>query len=507
MPDAHYNDVRFGKTTTVMHGKRMILMSPLVMTAQQPRPEEHKSGETMSIEARYAGDAANTSGESEQNVILKPLADRMRPKNLDDVIGQDEVLEPSSPLRIMAQMPGASQVVVPGAALLYGPPGTGKTTIAHLVASQSHRRMIELTAVDSQVDELRSALSAAERLKRRGEETVLFIDEIHRYSREEQDMLLPAVEKRLVTFIAATTEAPSSTLAPALLSRCIIVHLHQLGINGLEQIIDRAVASPDGLDGRISLEPDARKLIILSSGGDARHALTTLEAAASRASHRAQDEGTDALLTSDDVRTVVDNLPSCSVEDHYDMASALVKSMRGSDVDASIYWATRMLEAGEDPQFIARRVIVCAAEDVGMAQPQALQTAVSAAQAAALVGMPDARVPLLEAVIAVAIAPKSDAVLQAALAAKADIAGGKLGIVPMHLRSTKGFGDSSTSASTDTGYRNPHDFGGFVRQQYLPYGIEDAQYYHPKHSGMETKIAPWLEQYREASQSGQTTAD
>ena len=212
-------------------------------------------------------------------------------------------------------------------------------------------------------------------------------------------------------------------------------------------------------------------------------------------------------MTSDDVRTVVDNLPSCSVEDHYDMASALVKSMRGSDVDASIYWATRMLEAGEDPQFIARRVIVCAAEDVGMAQPQALQTAVSAAQAAALVGMPDARVPLLEAVIAVAIAPKSDAVLQAALAAKADIAGGKLGIVPMHLRSTKGFGDSSTSASTDTGYRNPHDFGGFVRQQYLPYGIEDAQYYHPKHSGMETKIAPWLEQYREASQSGQTTAD
>lgn len=207
--------------------------------------------DTTGMNAPIAGrvTAAVPGTPASDNVMLRPLADRMRPKRLDDVIGQDQVLAPGAPLRLMASPTTSQSVVVPGAALLYGPPGTGKTTIAHLIAEESHRRFIELSAVNARVEELRNSLSAAERLKRRGEETVLFIDEIHRYSREEQDILLPAVEKRLVTFVAATTEAPSSTLAPALLSRCIIVHLHQLGVDGLNRIVDRAVASPDGLGG------------------------------------------------------------------------------------------------------------------------------------------------------------------------------------------------------------------------------------------------------------------
>ncbi|MFR0577889.1 replication-associated recombination protein A [Bifidobacterium thermophilum] len=438
------------------------------------------------------------------NVMLRPLADRMRPKRLDDVIGQDQVLAPGAPLRLMASPTTSQSVVVPGAALLYGPPGTGKTTIAHLIAEESHRRFIELSAVNARVEELRSSLSAAERLKRRGEETVLFIDEIHRYSREEQDILLPAVEKRLVTFVAATTEAPSSTLAPALLSRCIIVHLHQLGVDGLNRIVDRAVASPDGLGGSVTLDPEARKLLVLSSGGDARHALTTLEAAASRAASQATP-GQVAVVTSDDVRSVIDNIPSYSVDDHYDMASALVKSMRGSNPDAAVYWATRMLDAGEDPMFIARRVVVSAAQDVGLAQPQVLQTAVAAAQAVEMVGMPDARVPLMEAIIQIAVSPKSDAVLNAANAAQKDIKDGKLGIVPLHLRNPTDA--DHRAAGNGMGYINPLEHGGFVAQQYMPMGIEDTEYYQPRNSGVEAKIGPWLAQYRAAMRNASGPAD
>lgn len=425
---------------------------------------------------------------------LEPLAERMRPHRLEDVMGQEEVTAPGSPLRLMAQQTTSSTIAIPGAALLYGPPGTGKTTLAQLVAQDSGRHLMKLSAVNLHTDDLVATLATISRLRRRHEECILFIDEIHRLPRDQQDILLPVIEKRMMDFIAATTEPPSSCLAPALLSRCVVVHLHKLSVDNLEEILDRACVDQRGLKGAVRLDPEARKLIIVSSGGDARRALTTLEAAASRAIATVSD-GQVSILTPDDVRAVVTDIASYSLEDQNNMASAFIKSMRGSDPDATVYWATRMLDAGEDPRFLARRVVITAARDVGMADPAALRTAMSAWEAVERLGMPDARTPLLEAAVYVAVAPKSDSMLQAAKAASDDIrTNGLRGEVPMYLRTP--MDEEQKKDGEGDGYLNPHDYGGFVQQNYMPEGVGRRVYYRPKDSGMEHQLIAWVDSLR-----------
>lgn len=425
---------------------------------------------------------------------LEPLAERMRPRRLEDVMGQEEVTAPGSPLRLMAQRTTSSTIAIPGAALLYGPPGTGKTTLSQLVAQDSGRHLMKLSAVNLHTDDLVATLATISRLRRRHEECILFIDEVHRMPRDQQDILLPVIEKRMMDFIAATTEPPSSCLAPALLSRCVIVHLHKLSFENLEEILDRACVDERGLKGAVRLDPEARKLIIVSSGGDARRALTTLEAAASRAIATVSD-GQVSILKPDDVRAVVSDMASYSLEDQNNMASAFIKSMRGSDPDATIYWATRMLDAGEDPRFLARRVVITAAKDVGMADPAALRTAMSAWEAVERLGMPDARTPLLEAAVYVAVAPKSDSMFEAAKAASDDIRiNGMRGDVPMYLRTP--MDDEQQKEGEGAGYLNPHDFGGFVQQSYMPEGVGRRVYYKPKDSGTEHQLIAWVDSLR-----------
>lgn len=425
---------------------------------------------------------------------LEPLAERMRPRRLEDVMGQEEVTAPGSPLRLMAQRTTSSTIAIPGAALLYGPPGTGKTTLSQLVAQDSGRHLMKLSAVNLHTDDLVATLATISRLRRRHEECILFIDEVHRMPRDQQDILLPVIEKRMMDFIAATTEPPSSCLAPALLSRCVIVHLHKLSFENLEEILDRACVDERGLKGAVRLDPEARKLIIVSSGGDARRALTTLEAAASRAIATVSD-GQVSILKPDDVRAVVSDMASYSLEDQNNMASAFIKSMRGSDPDATIYWATRMLDAGEDPRFLARRVVITAAKDVGMADPAALRTAMSAWEAVERLGMPDARTPLFEAAVYVAVAPKSDSMFEAAKAASDDIRiNGMRGDVPMYLRTP--MDDEQQKEGEGAGYLNPHDFGGFVQQSYMPEGVGRRVYYKPKDSGTEHQLIAWVDSLR-----------
>lgn len=425
---------------------------------------------------------------------LKPLAERMRPRRIEDVVGQEEVVAPGSPLMLMAQNPDLSSLAVPGAALLFGPPGTGKTTLSQLVAQESGRHMMKLNAVNLNVSDLTATLATISRLRRRNEECVLFIDEIHRLPQDMQDILLPVVEKRMMCFIAATTEPPASVLQPALLSRCIVVHLHKLTMDNLGEILDRACADPRGLNGRVRLDPEARKMLIVSSGGDARRSLTTLEAAASRAVWEGGDSGV-VILTADDVRAVADNVARYSFQDQSNMTSAMIKSMRGSDADAAVYWAMRMLNAGEDPKFIARSVITTAAKDVGMADPEALRVATAAADAVDRLGMPNARFPLLEAVVYVSTAPKSDSIQRASEAVSRDIHDGYIGDVPDHLREP--LDEEAKKEGEGNGYLNPHDFGGFVHQEYLPMGMEGHEYYQPNDSGMEHRIIPWLKDYRD----------
>ncbi|MDD6462189.1 MAG: replication-associated recombination protein A [Bifidobacteriaceae bacterium] len=425
---------------------------------------------------------------------LEPLAERMRPRRLEDVMGQEEVTAPGSPLRLMAQRTTSSTIAIPGAALLYGPPGTGKTTLSQLVAQDSGRHLMKLSAVNLHTDDLIATLATISRLRRRHEECILFVDEVHRMPRDQQDILLPVIEKRMMDFIAATTEPPSSCLAPALLSRCVIVHLHKLSYENLEEILDRACVDERGLKGAVRLDPEARKLIIVSSGGDARRALTTLEAAASRAIATVSD-GHVSILKPDDVRAVVSDMASYSLEDQNNMASAFIKSMRGSDPDATVYWATRMLDAGEDPRFLARRVVITAAKDVGMADPAALRTAVSAWEAVERLGMPDARTSLLEAAVYVAVAPKSDSIFEAAKAASDDIRiNGMRGDVPMYLRTP--MDDEQQKEGEGNGYLNPHDYGGFVQQSYMPEGVGRRVYYKPKDAGMEHQLIGWVDSLR-----------
>lgn len=425
-----------------------------------------------------------------------PLAVRMRPTSLDEVVGQDHLLGPGAPLRRLVEPapgPGGAGRPAVSSVILWGPPGTGKTTLAYLVAHASGRHFDEVSAVSAGVKDIRDVVAGAKRrLAASGEETVLFVDEVHRFSKSQQDALLPAVENRWVILVAATTENPSFSVISPLLSRSLLLTLHPLGDADVAALVDRALADPRGLAGADTLTGPARDALVRLGGSDARRALTLLEAAAGAAVERGRTE-----IGVDEVEAAANQaLVRWDRDQHYDVASAFIKSMRGSDVDAAIHYLARMIEAGEDPRFIARRVMICAAEDVGMAAPEVLATTVAAAQAVAMVGMPEARIILAEAVVAVATAPKSNASYMAIDAALADLRRGRGGPVPVHLRDAHYPG--AEALGHGTGYVYAHDAPHSVAaQQYLPDDLVGTTYYTPTGNGTEAMITKRLARIRE----------
>lgn len=435
------------------------------------------------------------------DALTRPLAVRMRPRTLEEVVGQDKALVQGSPLRRLARPAGSTSMTAPSSVILFGPPGVGKTTLAYIVAEQSGRAFEELSAVTSGVKEVRAVLARArQRLVTEGKETVLFIDEVHRFSKSQQDALLPSVENRDVTFIAATTENPSFSVISPLLSRSVVVKLDSLEEADIEELVRRAVADKRGFGGEIRIDDAAVGEIVRFAGGDARKALTVLESAAG-----ALDTGTERkkgqrkpLITAEVVSRVMEAAQvryDKTGDEHYDVASAFIKSMRGSDVDASLHYLARMLRAGEDPRFIARRIMIASAEEVGMAAPQILQVTVAAAQAVAMIGMPEARIILSEAVIAVATAPKSNASYLAIDKALADVDAGNIGSVPLHLRNAptklmKQWGNHE-------GYKYAHDSPGAVApQEYMPEPLQGHQYYDPNDRGYEREVGERLRAVR-----------
>ncbi|MFP1711250.1 replication-associated recombination protein A [Gardnerella vaginalis] len=441
------------------------------------------------------------SASSAPSDVTRPLAVRMRPSVIEDVLGQSHALKDGSPLRRLANPQSKGSLTAPSSVVLFGPPGVGKTTLAYIVARQSGRVFEELSAVTSGVKDVRAVLDRAhERLVSKGQETVLFIDEVHRFSKSQQDALLPSVENRDVTFIGATTENPSFSIIKPLLSRSVVVKLESLSVEDLHTLIERALTSENGLNNQLKIDDDAIDSIIRLSGGDARKTLTILEAAAGAVTGDValQHGKKKPVITADIVSNVMDTTTvryDKDGDDHYDVISAFIKSMRGSDVDASLHYLARMLRAGEDPRFIARRIMIAAAEEVGMAAPQILQVTVAAAQAVALIGMPEARIILSEAVIAVATAPKSNASYNAINQALKDVDAGNIGQVPLHLRNAptalmKSWGNHDV-------YKYAHDYPGAVAsQQYMPDELVGREYYHPNNRGYEHEISQRLSQIR-----------
>lgn len=425
---------------------------------------------------------------SDADHTAAPLAVRMRPRGLDEIVGQQHLMAPGSPLRRLVE---GDQ---PMSVLLWGPPGTGKTTIAAVVSHQTSRRFVELSAVTAGVKDVRAVIDGARKqLTRGGIETVLFIDEVHRFSKTQQDALLPAVENRWVTLIGATTENPFFSVISPLLSRSLLLTLESLTEQDIEQLIDRALQDERGLAGAYTLADDARKHLLRMAGGDARRALTYLEAGAGGAKAAGS-----AVIDLPTLEAAVDTAAVRYDRDgdqHYDVTSALIKSIRGSDVDASLHYLARMVEAGEDPRFIARRLVILASEDIGMADSSALSVAVAAADAVQLIGMPEAQINLAHAVIHLSLAPKSNAVITAISSALDDVRSGKVGLVPAHLR------DAHYSGAKKIGhgakYKYAHDDPrGVVAQQYAPDVVADAEYYKPTRHGAESTYADRLTQLR-----------
>lgn len=406
-----------------------------------------------------------------------PLAVRMRPRSVDEFVGQGHLLRPGLPLQRLLEGSGDVSVI------LWGPPGTGKTTIATLAAQVSARRYVELSAITAGVKDVREVVerARAEReVHNRG--TVLFLDEVHRFNKTQQDALLPAVENGWVTLIAATTENPSFSVNAPLLSRSVVLQLQSLQPDELASLVLRAVAAPYGLDGSVELDAEALEAIVRLAAGDARRALTTLEAAsASAGSGTINAEMVQAAIQQALVRYDADG------DEHYDTISAFIKSVRGSDVDAALHWLAKMTVAGEDPRFIARRLVILASEDIGMADPSSLQVATAAMHAVAQIGMPEAKLTLAQATIHLALAPKSNSVTRAISAAEADIRAGRTGKVPPHLR------DAHYKGAADYGVRGyvyPHDDpAGAVEQQYGPMGVPKPTYFEPTQHGAEARLA------------------
>jgi putative ATPase len=438
--------------------------------------------------ARDDGQAASLFDEAGEEAAraAAPLAVRMRPHSLDEVIGQQHLTGPGTPFRKLIDHDAAMSL------LLWGPPGTGKTTLAHVVSEVTRRRFTELSAVTAGVKDVRAAIEGARReLGLTGAQTILFIDEVHRFNKAQQDALLPAVENRWVSFIGATTENPFFSVVGPLLSRSLLLTLEPLSDDDIREVIGRALADKRGLGGRYTLAPDAVDHLVLLAGGDARRALTYLESAA-----LGLPDGAGIDLAS--LERAVDRAAvryDRGGDQHYDVISAFIKSIRGSDADAALHYLARMIEAGEDPRFIARRLIVHASEDVGLADPTALQAAVAAAQAVEFVGLPEARINLAQATIHLALAPKSNAVVKAIGAAAQDVRAGLAGPVPSHLRDASYRG--AARLGHGRGYEYPHDYDeGVVAQQYAPDAVAGREYYQPTRHGAEARYADRAERIK-----------
>ncbi len=412
-----------------------------------------------------------------------PLAVRMRPRTLADIAGQRHLVTPGSPLTQLANSDSQSGVSV----ILWGPPGTGKTSIAHVIAAASGRTFVELSAVTAGVKDVREVMERARNTKEMyGTATVLFLDEIHRFNKAQQDALLPGVENGIVTLVAATTENPSFSVVTPLLSRSLLLRLEPLSDEDVAHLLERAMNSPVGLAGELTIAEDAQRALVQYSSGDARRALTSLEATAAIA--RALDA---THITVDMVSQAVDRALlryDRQGDEHYDVISAFIKSIRGSDADAAIHYLARMIEAGEDPRFIARRLVISASEDIGLAEPRALEVASAAADAVAFIGMPEGRIPLAEATIFLALSPKSNAAYNAINAAIADVRAGKLGTVPPHLRDASYPG--AKALGHGRGYIYAHDAPhAIAEQRYLPDALVGTRYYLPTERGAEANLA------------------
>ena len=417
-----------------------------------------------------------------------PLAVRMRPRSLDEVVGQSHLLGPRAPLRRLVEADEPMSLV------LYGPPGTGKTTLAHVISLATKRQFVQLSALDAGVKEVRAVIASAKReLTYAGRRTVLFIDEVHRFSKTQQDSLLSAVEDRIVSLIAATTENPFFSVVSPLLSRSLVLALQPLDDDDVRTVLRRALTSDRGLDGAVTLTEEAEEHLLRVAGGDARKALTALESGAGAA----RKAGSDVL----DLATLETAVAQAAVrydrsgDQHYDVASALIKSIRGSDVDAALHYLARMVEAGEDPRFIARRLVISASEDIGMADPTALLTAVAAADAVAFIGMPEGHFPLAQAVVHLATAPKSDAVTVGMSESVADVRAGLAGPVPPGLRDAHYAGAKELGHGGSYVYPHAHP-DGVVPQQYPPDALVGRDYYRPTGRGAEAPIAARLAKLR-----------
>ncbi|WP_026818371.1 replication-associated recombination protein A [Arthrobacter castelli] len=452
-----------------------------------------------------------------------PLAVRMRPRNLDDIVGQQHLLGAGSPLRALAAGDRGSGSAGSTSVILWGPPGTGKTTLAHVIARGPGRKFVELSAVTSGVKDVRRVMDdalTARDLHRTT--TVLFLDEIHRFNKAQQDALLPGVENGWVILIAATTENPSFSVVAPLLSRSLMLTLQPLTSADIQALLDKAVRDPRGLAGEVEVTDEAMDHLVRLAAGDARRGLTAVEAAARMAlsEHSGEQPGEDGNTEEGPARPSRGAAPirvglehaeqaldvaavryDRAGDQHYDVASALIKSIRGSDVDASLHYLARMLEAGEDARFIARRIVISASEDVGMADPTALQTAVAAAQAVQLIGMPEGRIVLAEAVVHMATAPKSNAAYMGLNAAVSDIRAGKGSTVPAHLRDSHYPG--SEQLGHGKGYRYAHDAPNAVAaQQYPPDDLVGRDYYQPTQFGSEREVAARVEKLRRIIRGG-----
>ena len=412
-----------------------------------------------------------------------PLAARMRPRTLDDIVGQRHLVAKGSPLRVLIEADRLSSVI------FWGPPGTGKTTLAEVVALTTQRYFERLSAVSAGVKDVRESIErAAERLGQFGKGTIVFIDEIHRFSTSQQDALLPSVESGVITLIGATTENPYFEINSPLRSRSTLFQLEPLLVEDVRTLLDRG-ALAEG----VQVESDALDALATSCGGDARQALTALEVACALASEKKEvltTKHVDAALGVSALRYGRD--------DHYDVVSAFIKSIRGSDPQAGLFWLARMLESGDDPKFIARRLVILASEDVGMADPNALVVAVAAATALEHVGLPEAQLNLAQAVVYLATAPKSNRVALAIWAAREDVRKGVFSEVPAHLRD--GHYQAAKEFGHGVGYIYPHDDpSGWVSQQYLPDQAKGSisrqtSYYTPSDHGLEAEIAERIEQ-------------
>ncbi|PYI37084.1 AAA family ATPase [Arthrobacter psychrolactophilus] len=430
----------------------------------------------------------------------------MRPRSLDEVVGQQHLLGAGSPLQMLAAGGSGGGAAGPASVMLWGPPGTGKTTLAHVIARGPGRKFVELSAITAGVKDVRRVMDQA--LTDRdlhGRTTVLFLDEIHRFNKAQQDALLPGVENRWVVLIAATTENPSFSVVAPLLSRSILLTLQPLQNSDIQGLLERAIADQRGLDGLVTVTDEAMDHLVRLAAGDARRALTTLEAAAGVALSETQSDDDEVAADAPveiTLATAERAIDAAAVrydragDQHYDIISAFIKSVRGSDVDAALHYLARMLEAGEDPRFISRRIMISASEDVGMADPTALQTAVAAAQAVALIGMPEARIILAQAVVHVATAPKSNASYNGINAAVADVRAGKGTTVPPPLRDAHYAG--SAGLGHGKGYIYSHDAPHSIAlQQYPPDDLVGKNYYTPTANGHERDLGPRLTRLRE----------